>query len=464
LGTYNEEVHQRFYDFVIENGRVRITIPNLNFTSVPNDPIDIDEVEGSDLSIQGVRPALGVGLSSSIAQFATVSLIYPAGTFASENLSEVYACSNWNYATRLCSSTFSQVSSDLDILSNHRSFNVTALSAYVIAETSSCGNGICAGWETPQNCPADCNETISTPASKTITVTSPNGGETISGTHTITWTSQNLPDPCPIKITYCKSPEGCTHTIATDEANDGSYSWDTTTISDDNDFSIQLYTECVPGTSTHDLSDNWFTIDNSADSGTSPSTGDLSTGATSLVIRDDDGEVLDTSDGEEPLDYLHGADNIVPGLEKEMLGKSAGDKFTVVVEPADGYGDRDEEALVEAPRTAFPDDEDGIGIEIHSRSSWNVVRYQRHANLVGDCGVVGKESLLCGAIVVRGDRQADGRSQFLCMCRQFNGFSRAVAPCARDEERDLLVFSCSFGKMRHCETDDVLVLLVRHCR
>lgn len=58
------------------------------------------------------------------------------------------------------------------------------------------------------------------------------------------------------------------------------------------------------------------------------------------TLRDDGGDVIDTSDGREPLAYLHGASNIVPGLERELTGKAAGDEVSVAVPPAEGYGDR----------------------------------------------------------------------------------------------------------------------------
>lgn len=74
------------------------------------------------------------------------------------------------------------------------------------------------------------------------------------------------------------------------------------------------------------------------------------------VLKDDDGKVLDESGGDEPLMYLHGHDGIVVGLERKLTGRKVGDKLDVVVEPADGYGERDPQALRKIPRDAFPDD------------------------------------------------------------------------------------------------------------
>ena len=69
-----------------------------------------------------------------------------------------------------------------------------------------------------------------------------------------------------------------------------------------------------------------------------------------------DGEVVDESETNDPLVYLHGYEEIVPGLERALEGKSQGEKLQVTVKPEDGYGDYDEEALEEVARTEFPND------------------------------------------------------------------------------------------------------------
>ncbi|MDA7947389.1 MAG: peptidylprolyl isomerase [Hyphomicrobiaceae bacterium] len=71
------------------------------------------------------------------------------------------------------------------------------------------------------------------------------------------------------------------------------------------------------------------------------------------TLTNADGEKLDSSDGRDPLKYLHGASNIVPGLEKALEGKSAGDNLKVTVEPGDAYGDVNPELVHKVPRTAF---------------------------------------------------------------------------------------------------------------
>lgn len=67
-----------------------------------------------------------------------------------------------------------------------------------------------------------------------------------------------------------------------------------------------------------------------------------------------DGEVVDSSEGADPLAYLHGAGNIVPGLESALAGQAAGASLEVTVEPKDGYGERIDEAQQTVPRDKFP--------------------------------------------------------------------------------------------------------------
>lgn len=69
------------------------------------------------------------------------------------------------------------------------------------------------------------------------------------------------------------------------------------------------------------------------------------------------GETIDSSQGAEPLDYLHGHDNIVPGLERELVGHRIGDRVQVIVPPEHGYGVRDEDARQTVPRRMFPEGE-----------------------------------------------------------------------------------------------------------
>jgi FKBP-type peptidyl-prolyl cis-trans isomerase SlyD len=70
-------------------------------------------------------------------------------------------------------------------------------------------------------------------------------------------------------------------------------------------------------------------------------------------LTDNDGNVIDSSEGSEPLTYLHGAGNIIPGLEKALVGKTEGSSLQVSIEPAEGYGEPMEELIQVAPKSAF---------------------------------------------------------------------------------------------------------------
>lgn len=86
------------------------------------------------------------------------------------------------------------------------------------------------------------------------------------------------------------------------------------------------------------------------------------------TLTNSDGDVLDKSNGE-PLAYLHGHHNIIPGLEAQMKGKGAGDKFTVTVAPEDAYGEYLAEAVQEVPRANFQGVENiEVGMQFQSQT------------------------------------------------------------------------------------------------
>jgi FKBP-type peptidyl-prolyl cis-trans isomerase SlyD len=74
------------------------------------------------------------------------------------------------------------------------------------------------------------------------------------------------------------------------------------------------------------------------------------------VLKLEGGEVIDSSGGQTPLEFLQGHGEIIPGLEQALYGMAVGDKKHVVVEPADGYGEVDPEAIRSVPRDTFPPD------------------------------------------------------------------------------------------------------------
>ena len=72
------------------------------------------------------------------------------------------------------------------------------------------------------------------------------------------------------------------------------------------------------------------------------------------TLYDEDGDVLDRTDDDQPLSYLHGYGQLVPGLERGIEGMTKGQLRSVVVQPGDGYGEYEPEAVFEIERSDFP--------------------------------------------------------------------------------------------------------------
>jgi FKBP-type peptidyl-prolyl cis-trans isomerase SlyD len=84
------------------------------------------------------------------------------------------------------------------------------------------------------------------------------------------------------------------------------------------------------------------------------------------TLTSDDGEEIDTSRGGEPLTYLHGAGNIIPGLERALAGRSAGDELSVTIPAEDAYGLADEDLVQEIPRGNFPPGDITVGSQFRA--------------------------------------------------------------------------------------------------
>lgn len=76
-----------------------------------------------------------------------------------------------------------------------------------------------------------------------------------------------------------------------------------------------------------------------------------------------DGELLETVNDDQAIEYMHGWDNIVPGLEKALEGKAAGDTFDVTVAPEEAYGEYDKDLIEEIPAVDFDFDDEGGQLE-----------------------------------------------------------------------------------------------------
>ena len=85
------------------------------------------------------------------------------------------------------------------------------------------------------------------------------------------------------------------------------------------------------------------------------------------TLTDDNAQVLDSSEGGEPLTYLHGSGNIIPGLESALEGKRAGESLSVRIAATEAYGERDDDLVQSVPREMFEDsDSILVGMQFQS--------------------------------------------------------------------------------------------------
>jgi FKBP-type peptidyl-prolyl cis-trans isomerase SlyD len=102
-----------------------------------------------------------------------------------------------------------------------------------------------------------------------------------------------------------------------------------------------------------------------------------------ILHLEGDPEVFDTSEGQEPLEFIQGHGHIIPGLERALYGMAVGQKKQVVVQPEDGYGELDSDAYQVIPRNAFPDTmelEVGMELELHDDEGEVIEAYVAELN------------------------------------------------------------------------------------
>lgn len=92
-------------------------------------------------------------------------------------------------------------------------------------------------------------------------------------------------------------------------------------------------------------------------------------GVFNYTLKDSHGVVIDSSEGKSPLAYIHGMRNLIPGMEKALEGKQAGDKFEATVSPEEGYGEINDKLINEVPLANFPDkDQVEVGVQFQANT------------------------------------------------------------------------------------------------
>ena len=84
------------------------------------------------------------------------------------------------------------------------------------------------------------------------------------------------------------------------------------------------------------------------------------------TLKNSKGEIIDSSIGKEPLTYLHGAGNLIPGMEDGLEAKSVGNKFELSISPEKGYGVKQEQLIQKVPRANFPSQGIEVGMQFQT--------------------------------------------------------------------------------------------------
>jgi FKBP-type peptidyl-prolyl cis-trans isomerase SlyD len=115
-----------------------------------------------------------------------------------------------------------------------------------------------------------------------------------------------------------------------------------------------------------------------------------------FTVTSESGQMLDSSKDSGPFSYVHGIGYLIPGLESAMEGKTAGESFSVLIHPAQGYGERDESLLQIIPRSVFDEIKDlevGHQIQIEDQNGTRIVAVSKieddHVTLDGNHPLAG---------------------------------------------------------------------------
>lgn len=113
-------------------------------------------------------------------------------------------------------------------------------------------------------------------------------------------------------------------------------------------------------------------------------------------LTDNKGQTLDSSEGNEPLTYLHGFGNIIPGLEEELEGKEQGDKLSVSIPPEKAYGVRDDKNTLQVKRDQFEGVNDiKLGMQVQTQGK-NGIQHYTVSKIFGDTIILDGNHPLAG--------------------------------------------------------------------
>ena len=114
------------------------------------------------------------------------------------------------------------------------------------------------------------------------------------------------------------------------------------------------------------------------------------------TLTDKENNTLDSSVGQEPLVYMQGHQNLIPGLEEELEGKDVGDKFQVSIPPEKGYGLRDDKNTIQVNKQQFENvGEIQVGMEVQTQTDQGIQVY-RVSKVFGDTVILDGNHPLAG--------------------------------------------------------------------
>ncbi|MBU4266427.1 MAG: DUF87 domain-containing protein, partial [Candidatus Altiarchaeota archaeon] len=161
FGEYDVTIHTRNYDPLLEFSDMKFKLDNINFTSLHDDPIDVDLLEGNEVYITNADPLKGFGVDTNMTSTGMVVITYSQLDINNEELIEIHGCSDWDFGNKTCKVLWMAIDSQVDKFAN----TVTAAiskqitpAAYMAVEASKCGDGECEieYGEFCSNCPIDC--------------------------------------------------------------------------------------------------------------------------------------------------------------------------------------------------------------------------------------------------------------------------------------------------------------------
>jgi len=161
FGEYDVTIHSRNYDPLFEFSGMGFKLDNINFTSLHDDPIDVDLLEGNEAYITNADPLKGFGVDTNMTSTGMVEITYSQLDINNEELIEIHGCDDWDFGNKTCKGFWMALDSQVDKFAN----TVTAAidkplesTAYMAVEASKCGDGECEVeyGEFCSNCPIDC--------------------------------------------------------------------------------------------------------------------------------------------------------------------------------------------------------------------------------------------------------------------------------------------------------------------